>query len=160
MKNKNIEILVRAIIQRKGRILLCKNKKKNFYYFPGGHLEFGESAKEALARELKEELGLKIKKCNFIGGSEHRFVENGKKHHEINLVFETKVNKLNTKSKENHLQFFLIDKNKLAETNILPIILRNAISKWLKAPEGPRPFFERSGAYGAGKKPFWISQIK
>jgi len=78
--NKKIEVLVRAIIQKKGKILICKKigkdyRGKNYYFFPGGHLDFGESAKEALKRELMEELGLKIKKSSFIGISEHLFVE-------------------------------------------------------------------------------------
>lgn len=80
---------------------------KKYYFFPGGHINFGEGAKKALAREIKEELGLTIKNCFFIGASEHQFVEDSKKHHEINLVFEVKLNQLKFKSRENHIEFFL-----------------------------------------------------
>lgn len=139
---KIIEILVRAVIQSKGKILICKKVGYRYYFFPGGHLEYGESAKMALARELKEELGLTIKKCQFVGGSEHQFIEGGKEHQEINLIFWTSVKKLNTESKENHLQFFLMDKKQLAKEKILPIVLKNAILKWFKT-----------------KKPFWVSEI-
>ncbi len=130
---KEIEILVRAIIQKKGKILVCKKIGKDYYFFPGGHIEFGESTEKALIRELKEELGLKIKKCSFIGGSEHLFTEDGKKHHEINLAFEVRVDKLKFKSRENHLQFFLKTKKELSKEK-----------KWLKY-----------------KKPFWarLNQI-
>ncbi len=140
---KEIEILVRAIIQMREKFLLCRRVNKRYYFFPGGHVEFGENIKEALARELKEELGLKIKKCSFIGGSEHLFTEDGKKHHEINLAFDAKVNKLNTKSKEDHIQFFLLDKKQLAKKNVLPVALKKAILKWLE-----------------NKKPFWVSEIQ
>jgi ADP-ribose pyrophosphatase YjhB (NUDIX family) len=139
---KEIEVLVRAIIKNKGKILVCKKLNKRYYFFPGGHVEFGESAKEALSRELKEELGLKIKKISFIGGSEHVFVEDGIKHHEINLALDVKADKLKLESKENHIQFFLIDKNRIAKENILPIVLKRAILGWFK-----------------DKKMFWVSQI-
>ncbi|PIR71547.1 MAG: hypothetical protein CO145_01010 [Candidatus Nealsonbacteria bacterium CG_4_9_14_3_um_filter_37_13] len=33
---------------------------KKLLFFPGGYVDFGESAKKALVRETKEELGLKI----------------------------------------------------------------------------------------------------
>jgi len=75
-----IEMLVRAIIQEKGKILVCRKGGKMYYFFPGGHVEFKESAKKALARELKEELGINIKKASFIGASEHCFAEDETKH--------------------------------------------------------------------------------
>lgn len=139
---KNIEILVRAVIQNKGKILVCKKVDKKYYFFPGGHIEFGESAKESLDRELKEELGLKIKKCSFIGGSEHLFTEDGIKHHEINLAFDIKVDKLKLKSRENHIEFFLKTKKELSKEKVLPKVLTKAILKWLKT-----------------KKLFWVSEI-
>jgi len=139
---KEIEILVRAIIQDNGKVLVCRKIGKRYYFFPGGHVEFGESAKKALARELKEELGINIKKSSFIGGSEHLFIEDGIKHHEINLSFQVLPEKLDTKSKENHLRFFLFDKKKLVKETVLPRSLKKAILKWLK-----------------NKKPFWVSEI-
>ena len=135
---KEIEALVRAIIQDKGKILVCKNVEKGYYFFPGGHVKFGESPKEALTRELKEELGLKIKKCNFIGGSEHLFTEDGKKYHEINLVFDVKINKLKIQSREDHIEFYLKTKEQLLKEKTLPVILTKAILKWLK---NKRPFW-------------------
>ncbi len=141
MKNKKIDVLVRAIIELDGKILVCKKKGKKYYFFPGGHVEFGESAKKALKREIKEELGLNIKKCSFIGGSEHFFVEDRKKYHEINLVFQTKTDEIKTESKENHLQFFLLDKKQLIRQTVFPEVLKQALLKWFR-----------------NKKIFWVSQ--
>ncbi len=139
---KEIEILVRAIIENKGKILVCQKIGRKYYFFPGGHIEFGESAESALMREIKEELGFNINECFFIGGSEHIFVEDGKKHQEINLAFEVSARRINTKSKENHLHFFFFDKKELVNKKILPKMLAKAILKWLK-----------------NKRPFWTNQI-
>lgn len=54
-----------AVIQRKdGLILLAerpyRKKSAGFWEFPGGKFESGESAEEAITRELYEELGIKI----------------------------------------------------------------------------------------------------
>jgi len=141
MKNKKIDVLVRAIIETDGKILVCKEKKGKYCFFPGGHVEFGESAEKALAREIKEELGLKVKNCSFIGGSEHLFTEKGKKYHEINLAFQTTVNEIKTESREDHIHFFLFDKKQLIRKTILPEVLKKALLKWFR-----------------DKKIFWVSQ--
>jgi len=133
-----VEVLVRAIIQTKGEILVCRKIGKKYYFFPGGHIEFSESAKESLAREIKEELGLDIRRSFFIGGSEHQFIEDGKKHHEINLAFDAKVDKLEFKSKEDHLEFFLKSEKQLSKEKVLPAVLTKAVLRWLKTK---KPFF-------------------
>ena len=55
--------VVAAIIEREGRILICRRKKEQSHglkwEFPGGKLEPGESPEQALARELEEELGIR-----------------------------------------------------------------------------------------------------
>jgi ADP-ribose pyrophosphatase YjhB (NUDIX family) len=105
---ERFEICIRAIIQNKGKILVCFHKKKGYYFFPGGHLEFGESISDALFREVKEELGIKIKKFSLIGLVDNFYEEEGKKHHEINLVFHVIPEKIVSESREDHISFFLI----------------------------------------------------
>jgi 8-oxo-dGTP pyrophosphatase MutT (NUDIX family) len=141
MKNNKIDVLVRAIIEIGGKILVCRKKSRKYYFFPGGHVEFGESAKKALKREIGEELGLNIKECSFIGCSEHQFIEDRKKYHEINLAFQTKTDKIKIESKEDHLQFFLLNKKQLARQTVLPEALKKALLKWF-----------------LNKKIFWVSQ--
>jgi 8-oxo-dGTP diphosphatase len=56
--------VVAAVIEREGRIMLCQrlpdvhNALK--WEFPGGKIEAGESPEAALARELREELGIRV----------------------------------------------------------------------------------------------------
>ena len=51
---------VRAIIERDGKLALVHNGKFDYYMFPGGGIEEGESHEEALIREVKEESGLLV----------------------------------------------------------------------------------------------------
>ena len=62
--NNNIHVLARAVIVDQNHILLAYDPRphpqhyyefdRQFYHLPGGHIEFKESAKNALVREIKE----------------------------------------------------------------------------------------------------------
>ncbi len=139
---KNFELCVRGIIQQNEKVLVCGDKRKNYYFFPGGHVNFAEKSKEALDRELKEELDISVKDFSFIGMVENVFTDEGEKHHEINLVFSGEAEEAKDKSKEDHIDFLFFDTERLSEENVLPIALRDSVVKWLK--DG---------------KIFWASQI-
>lgn len=51
---------VRAVILRGDRVAMVHSLKYDYYKFPGGGIEAGESHLEALVREVREETGLKI----------------------------------------------------------------------------------------------------
>jgi mutator protein MutT len=58
-------IIASALIHKNGKILIAKRaaNKKIFpdqWEVPGGHVEFGESAQEAVAREVREEIHVDI----------------------------------------------------------------------------------------------------
>lgn len=59
-KPKNIHISAALITDENGRCLFVRKKGSMFFIQPGGKLEPGETAEEALVRELQEELNLSI----------------------------------------------------------------------------------------------------
>lgn len=77
-----------AIIIQNNKILLIHRIKKDddYFVFPGGGIEEGESREEAMAREIKEELNLEVRS--------------------MKLVFE-----LDNKSQKNQHEFFFLIKD-------------------------------------------------
>lgn len=57
---KTISIAVKALIERDGKMLLLKNGRSDdaFWVPPGGGIEFGESPRKAMKREVREEIGV------------------------------------------------------------------------------------------------------
>ena len=70
MEQKSIRVGSAVIIENeKGEILLAKSTKppvKGMWVLPGGGINFGETAKEAAKREIKEETGLIIEVGNLL----------------------------------------------------------------------------------------------
>ena len=52
---------VRAIIIADQKVLMVHSLKYDYYKFPGGGIEAGESLNEALCREVREESGMMVK---------------------------------------------------------------------------------------------------
>ncbi|MBU1102696.1 NUDIX domain-containing protein [Patescibacteria group bacterium] len=129
---EKFDLIVRAVILDKDKILLCRKKEEDYYFFPGGHIEFAEKAELAIARELLEEIGTQPGKVNYIGTVENLILEADKKIHEINLVFEAKILEKEIKSAEDHLNFYWIEVAKLKQEKILPGALKEGVIKWIK----------------------------
>jgi 8-oxo-dGTP diphosphatase len=71
--------VVAAIIESDGKILACRRKAGGafglMWEFPGGKKEPGESPSEALARELREELGIEARIGAEVYRAVHRYAE-------------------------------------------------------------------------------------
>lgn len=56
VENK-INVRVRLVIIHNNKLLVQYRRKGDFYHYIGGHLEYGETIKDACIRETKEECG-------------------------------------------------------------------------------------------------------
>ena len=124
-----IETIARGVCVRNGKVLLCRAKGGDSTYLPGGHIEFGETGRQALVREVKEELGIDSTTGAFLGAAENSFLQHGKPHAEINLVYELKLADEAIRSREDWIEFEWCDLDKLAEANLLPETFR-AVAEW------------------------------
>lgn len=130
-KQQQVGVSLRFIITEENKILLTKSKGSDFFFLPGGGLEHGEDIKEAIKRELDEEIGIVVKDFEFVGINETKFVDGDTLHHGIDLVFKLEVEKVITESKEGHIDFFLKDFEELKDLKILPKSLKESLIKWL-----------------------------
>ena len=55
-----LNIRVGAIIMKNGKILMVGNERSDYLYSVGGRIKFGETAEEAVVREVLEETGVKM----------------------------------------------------------------------------------------------------
>lgn len=132
-----IECIARAVIEKDRKFLLCRDKGKKNWFFPGGHIEEGESAPEALMREIQEELGEESEVKRFLGASENKFRYDGEATQEINLVFEVVLLGAGAfESKEDHLEFAWFTRDELRDAIVFPASLRDAVLA-MHAKENP-----------------------
>ena len=71
--------VVAAVIEREGRVMLCQRRPGAHnalkWEFPGGKIEPGESPEEAMARELREELGIEVGVGRIRDAVYHRYAD-------------------------------------------------------------------------------------
>ena len=118
-----IEVIARGVCVQDGKILLCRAKGGATTYLPGGHIEFGETGRQALVREVKEELGVDAETGAFLGVVENAFEQRGKPHAEINLVYELKLPAATpARAQEEWIAFEWRDRARLDD--LLPVAFR------------------------------------
>lgn len=92
MKSGTIRPLAICVFRNGDRILVAEGtdeiKGETFYRPLGGAIEFGEYARDTLARELREEIGAEITGLRYLGALENVFTYMGEKGHEIVLVYD------------------------------------------------------------------------
>jgi 8-oxo-dGTP pyrophosphatase MutT (NUDIX family) len=91
-----INVRVGAIIMKDGKLLMVGNDRVDYFYSVGGRIRFGETAEEAVIREVFEETGVKMEidrlgfvhENYFIGDSPAKL---GKQIYEISFYFYMNV---------------------------------------------------------------------
>ncbi len=75
-------LVAAAILVEEGRVLLSQRKKgahlEGLWEFPGGKVEPGEDPRDALVRELDEELGICVTVGDIVEATFHRYEEAGR----------------------------------------------------------------------------------
>lgn len=137
MNEPAIEVIARAIItdETDSKMLFCSPKDNAYFYLPGGHVEFGETAKSALVRELFEETGADTSSAEFrfAGASENIFHQDDAPHHEMNLCFEVSgvfSGEEEVASLEEHISFQWVPIADIGELPVLPEKMKPLLSEW------------------------------
>lgn len=147
--SSKIHVLSRAVIIHNDHLLLAYDPRTEpnhyyelnvpFYYLPGGHIEFKESAEDALMREIYEETGYHATTERFFGIIEHSWKFPGDEicchTHEINLIFKVNLKEgaspIPIAQKEDHVALQWIPLSSINDIDLRPNILKNLIPQWL-----------------------------
>ncbi|HOE36496.1 MAG TPA: NUDIX domain-containing protein [Kiritimatiellia bacterium] len=133
-----IEILARGACVRAGKVLVCRNRKHGNLYLPGGHVDWGEDSRHALAREWREELGVDCRVGHFLGVIEQEYQARSGRTCEISLIFAVSCPQLSAKQNppaaESHLEFLWIPLQQLPKSGLLPKIMARLVPQWCAQP--------------------------
>jgi ADP-ribose pyrophosphatase YjhB (NUDIX family) len=149
-----IEVIARGLLMERGRVLMCRSVAGGYYYLPGGHVEFGEAAAAAVAREVAEECGLAVRVGECLLVTEVVFRAK-RTHHEVSLVFHVQPSGPvgEVASREPEIGFAWIDLAAVIDLDVRP----ESIKAWLVAGARPGCVFvsevPRETTPGAGPHP-------
>lgn len=92
MDKERIRPIAICLFSNENRILVSEafdSSKRDYYCRPvGGAIEFGENSREAMLREIQEEIGVAVKNLKFVGVLESIFRYEGHPGHEIVFVYD------------------------------------------------------------------------
>ena len=103
-------VSVEAVIMIDDGLLLLRRKNepaKDEWWFPGGRIRKGESLKQALHREVKEETGLQVSTQKLINVYSRVFPER----HDITIVYLCKCKKGEITLNDEHSEYMLFKDN-------------------------------------------------
>ena len=87
--NEKFNYRVCAMIISDGKILAMHDERSPYYYLPGGRVAFGDTAENAVIREIREELGVTPKIVRPVWLNQAFFTEdvNNLHYHELCIYF-------------------------------------------------------------------------
>jgi 8-oxo-dGTP pyrophosphatase MutT (NUDIX family) len=104
MREEKIRAIAICICRDGERILVAEghdSKKGQTFYRPlGGTIEFGERGEETVRREFREEIGADLLEVRYIGTLENIFTYEGRRGHEVVLVYDGRLSDRSLYEKE------------------------------------------------------------
>ena len=135
----NFHFRVAAVIVQDNKFLIQQIDGYDYYILPGGHVLLGETSLQALAREVKEEIGcdIDIEQCKLFCFHENFYNKNEKLEHWIENYFTVKPkNPLpsndwdieeNDNGKKRILHFKWVNRDELKELDLKPTTIKKLL---------------------------------
>jgi len=125
-----------GVVLRGSQVLLHRRLGDAIWALPGGRVESGESAAEAVVREFQEELRCAVKCGELLYVAENFFPHAGASVHEVGLYFlvsfeasPAPMRELSAfRGAEPALEFQWFERGDLASANVRPLFLVNALA--------------------------------
>ena len=137
--NQLLNIRVGVIMKYDGKTLIEIPKEKGNSVIPGGRVKIGENTKDALKREIKEEMGITLNKNKMIFKSvlENFFMADNRKVHELFFVYEysisnneyQKIIKIKKNLDSGKTYFSFLKNSEFNKVNLLPKEVISIIKK-------------------------------
>ena len=95
MDKERIRAIVICLFSNGDRILVSEaydSSKGDYFCRPlGGGIEFGEQSRDAMLREIREEISAEVEKLELVGVLENIFIYEGAQGHEIVFVYDAEL---------------------------------------------------------------------
>ena len=140
---------VRAIIIRDNKLLAMHDEVSPYFYLPGGKVAMGETAEEAVLREVLEEFKIKAKIVRPLWLCQNFFTlkQKNEKYHEIGLYFLLDIpkgtlteNEFVLKEGKHTLRFNWLEIEKLKDEFLYPEFIKSEVAN---LPESLQMIYEK-----------------
>ena len=137
-ENQKFNYRVCAIIVSENKILAMHDERSPYFYLPGGRVALGETAEQAVAREIREELGVTPKISRALWLNQAFFTEDvdNLRYHELCIYFLMDISDTNltergnvftlTEGKHTHT-FEWLEFDRLQDEYFYPVFLKKEI---------------------------------
>ncbi len=120
-------VSVKALVlnETKDKFLVCK-KKSGVWELPGGGLDWGMSPQDELAREIDEEMSIKITK---VADHPSYFLTGQtiiRKQWVANIIYETELEHLDFTPSDECTEIRFVNRDNLPEGQVFPVVLKLA----------------------------------
>ena len=126
-----------GIIKQENKFLIMRVNKTPYYHIPGGHIEIGEDSKQAVIREIKEEIGCDVQEAKLFSIEENFWTRNNKKCHGIEFYYIIKPKQQlqmqdcekieNDKGEEKLLHFKWVTLEEIKEIDLRPSNIKDML---------------------------------